>query len=832
MFDNSWLEYGTLVTKQSHTFDLAVDPRGNEYTTYRDDRGQLYYVDFDAGTWVKVSTELEAVLVFRTATESYFEETEDSRFLKDGSISDSDEGEKGDGAYAYVAQVSVDVHYAKDESGGWVKRPLREQPDIVASLDLDVDRDVVDFYSTPEQVRRPTTRGNEVDRNGADGASDSIDDETVVAERDALISQVAELEATIGNMRAKCEQYDAVQAESVSLREKMQLMQKCVDELNDGYELMKEDRKRSKGQENEDLRSMERLLEQRDRSIAQLTQERDDARRRVAQADTSQQTAQETERQLVQLRTELSKLKGQESKEMCALQEQVSAMDTMTTRVKTLTEEVMEGKAVRDGIVCDVQARQATLAEAALEANGSLTALKKSVLAQRAEMKGHYDKFALDVRGAMKEYGVIIADLQERCGTLNEARKKAHNALLNLRGNIRVLCRMRPLVVGDVLGEVSEETTRRDGEVKPELIRAIECMEKERHVCRSHIEGKGPARSYEFDAVFGEASKQEDVFQEVYPLIVSVLDGYNVLLMAYGQTASGKTHTMSGSPQMPGIQVLALDALFSLIEKGRREYVTEVSVAMIEIYNEMIVDLLVDKKAGNDGKVKVKRDASGNTVVDGLQRVTVTSGEEAMRHFEEGLQRRQIASTLMNTASSRSHAIFEIYVVNTNRLTGVRTNAKLVFVDLAGSERVSRTGASGSRLVEAAAINRSLSTLGFVIEAIRKRVDYVPFRNSKLTMVLKDALSGESKSAMIVCCSPSAADVDETDNTLRFGLRVRQVSTGPVKRRVEIVQPLGANSGGNPPAGLIKAGGGVLSTPTPPKNRSAAGSAVLPAVPR
>ncbi|KAM9409695.1 kinesin-like protein KIFC3 isoform 2-T2 [Pholidichthys leucotaenia] len=337
-------------------------------------------------------------------------------------------------------------------------------------------------------------------------------------------------------------------------------------------------------------------------------------------------------------------------------------------------------------------------------------------------------------------------------------RKKCHNELVRLKGNIRVFCRVRPVS--------EEERDSADGKT------TLSFDSEDDAVLYLSIRGK--VTTFELDRVFAPQATQEEVFQEVQSLITSCIDGFNVCIFAYGQTGSGKTYTMEGIPEDPGINQRALRLLFSEVTEKSADWDYKISVSMVEIYNETLRDLLAQNPA-DKLDIKLNPDGSGQLYVPGLTEFAVQSPDDINRVFELGHVNRATACTNLNEHSSRSHALLIITVSGFNMSTETKTQGKLNLVDLAGSERIGKSGAEGSRLREAQCINRSLSALGDVINALRTKQNHVPFRNSRLTYLLQDSLSGDSKTLMMVQVSPLPSNMNETVCSLKFAQRVRSV---------------------------------------------------------
>jgi kinesin family protein 18/19 len=288
-------------------------------------------------------------------------------------------------------------------------------------------------------------------------------------------------------------------------------------------------------------------------------------------------------------------------------------------------------------------------------------------------------------------------------------------------------------------------------------------------------------QTFGFDRVFDENTTQGDVYEATTRgLLDSVLDGYNATVFAYGATGCGKTHTITGTAQQPGIIFLTMQELFEKISERSDEKQTEVSLSYLEIYNETIRDLLVP--GGSKQGLMLREDANQAVSVAGLSSHHPRDVQQVMDMIVKGNEYRTISPTEANATSSRSHAVLQINVAQKDRNADVNephTMATLSIIDLAGSERASATKNRGERLIEGANINKSLLALGSCINALcdaRKR-NHVPYRNSKLTRLLKFSLGGNCKTVMIVCVSPSSAHFDETQNTLRYANRAKNIQT-------------------------------------------------------
>merc|ERR1719428_2718012 len=231
-------------------------------------------------------------------------------------------------------------------------------------------------------------------------------------------------------------------------------------------------------------------------------------------------------------------------------------------------------------------------------------------------------------------------------------------------------------------------------------------------------ESNGRRKWFEFDKAFPPTTLQPEVFEEVKPLATSVLDGYNVCIFAYGQTGSGKTHTMSGKPDDPGLTVRTLTELFALQEERKIDFKVEMSVYVTEIYNESVRDLLWDESKGAAKKLDIKTNPDGSNSVPGLTEEQVFTVDDVLNVMAEAGRNRSTAATEMNDQSSRSHLIVTVKTTVTALDSNSIYYGKINLVDLAGSENVGKSGVSGNALKEAQNINKSLSALGYVIQAL------------------------------------------------------------------------------------------------------------------
>ncbi|KAI9489113.1 kinesin heavy chain [Zychaea mexicana] len=291
------------------------------------------------------------------------------------------------------------------------------------------------------------------------------------------------------------------------------------------------------------------------------------------------------------------------------------------------------------------------------------------------------------------------------------------------------------------------------------------------------LNGKEFKGSFAFDKVYGSNTAQKDVFDySVKTIVDDVTAGYNGTVFAYGQTGSGKTYTMMGADiddeKTKGITPRIVEQIFASIMAAPSNLEFTVKVSYMEIYMEKVRDLLNPSR----DNLPIHEDKQKGIYVKDLLEVYVGSADEVYEVMRRGGNNRVVAYTNMNAESSRSHSIVQITITQKNVDTGAAKSGKLYLVDLAGSEKVGKTGASGQTLEEAKKINKSLTALGMVINALTDgKSSHIPYRDSKLTRILQESLGGNSRTTLIINCSPSSYNEAETLSTLRFGVRAKTI---------------------------------------------------------
>lgn len=398
------------------------------------------------------------------------------------------------------------------------------------------------------------------------------------------------------------------------------------------------------------------------------------------------------------------------------------------------------------------------------------------------------------------------ATLKDEAHESEEERRRLHNTLQELKGNIRVFCRVRPVIGGsaeDVAAAPGQAGTIYDVDGKSRQICVHAPVNESGSSSSSSRVGAGP-KAFTFDRIFGPTSSQEDVFGEISQLVQSALDGYRVCIFAYGQTGSGKTHTIMGNDKEMGMIPRSVLQIFERAEKLKKdEWEFKFKASFLEIYNEEIGDLLC-RQGGAGAKMKAGANGRGSGTsskkklavtfddrlkesnVEGLTVVDIPVADTVSRLMETAAKNRATAATLSNAESSRSHSVFRLYISGQNCVSGQTLKGVLNLVDLAGSERIKVSGVQGDRLKETKSINKSLSQLSVVIASLANKESFIPYRSSKLTHVLQDSLGGDSKTLMFVNVAPGQESYNESVCSLRFAEKVNACEIGVANRTTKI----------------------------------------------
>ncbi|ORX94860.1 kinesin-domain-containing protein [Basidiobolus meristosporus CBS 931.73] len=413
-----------------------------------------------------------------------------------------------------------------------------------------------------------------------------------------------------------------------------------------------------------------------------------------------------------------------------------------------------------------------------LQLESDQRALKNTLETTEATLRLRESRIA-ELEKLLEETNCTVASLESKLMEEETQRRKLHNTIQELKGNIRVFCRVRPLLGAELSDDMSHISFPDDG-------KSIELFQSQTSADGSKTTSK--SFPFQFDKVFQPGVSQAEVFEEISQLVQSALDGYPVSIFAYGQTGGGKTFTMEG-PDHPTHEnmgvipraVLQIYQTANLLKEKGWEYTMEGQY--VEIYNETVHDLLGDGILSS--KHEIRHLPNNKTVITDITTVSLNTPDKVSELMKKAGQNRAVAATQCNDRSSRSHSVFTLRLTGTNSLTGEVSEGVLNLIDLAGSERLSSSKSTGDRLKETQAINKSLSSLGDVIFALANKENHIPYRNSKLTYLLQNSLGGNSKTLMFVNISPLSTNFGETLCSLRFATKVNNCQIGTARKVIK-----------------------------------------------
>jgi len=446
---------------------------------------------------------------------------------------------------------------------------------------------------------------------------------------------------------------------------------------------------------------------------------------------------------------------------------QVSEDETKATaqsadvRIATITEAANARMLEFESYISNLTAREKQLNQEVAMSDNRITTLEALLTSRESEYKD------VLLRGEMQ-------------------RSELHNRIQEMKGNIRVYARVRPLIPHD---REYRKTRTISNYAFPDKV--------DHRTLTVAIPGP-PAKDYtfEFDKVFEPCDDQDRIFEEISQLVQSALDGYKVCIFVYGQTGSGKTFTMEGdSAGQTGIIQRAVELIFHHSQQKRKTgWTYTLRASFVEIYNETFHDLLNPNEfcrgPGGAAPKHEIRTVEEESFITNVEEVEVKDASTVHHLLDVSQRNRKCEFTMMNDRASRSHSVFTLKIKGMNEGTAQILQGVLNLVDLAGSERIAKSAVEGERLRETQAINKSLSSLGDVIAALAKGdASHVPFRNSKLTHMLQPYMGGQSKTLMFVNISPAEAHVNESLCSLRFASKVNACEIGLAMRKVSSVVP-------------------------------------------
>lgn len=536
------------------------------------------------------------------------------------------------------------------------------------------------------------------------------------------------------------------------MRQQLQSLTLDLEQERRSYKYELEDKTREHRSELDQLR---RTLEDQTDRLSRQHQEELDALKRHYRAELEDEKLQAS-REVEELRSKLG-----------------SEQDGLNLALHNKDREIQSTRAEMDVLSADLDRErvQKTHLQKQIDdligTNTSLEGTVRSLQAQvhflESDSKQQSDSFA-EMEARMQDALIAADEARQKLIKEETERRALFNKYQELKGNIRVMCRVRP-VLEESEGTAAELEFPDDKTSAQIYVKGPE----ERNAL-----GKTSSKTYpfEFDRVFTPQIHNEEVFDEIAQLVQSALDGYNVCIFCYGQTGSGKTYTMSSADGMiPRATKMIYDTVNKLKEKS---WTYTMEGNFVEVYNEELHDLLTSaKEAEGKRKPEIRHDeARKTTTVVNCKSVTLDSEDTVEQMLKHAQNNRSVAATKANERSSRSHSVFILKLTGENSATHERCEGTLNLVDLAGSERLKHSGAEGDRMKETQNINKSLTCLGDVIEALGKGNGHIPYRNSQLTYLLKNSLGGNSKTLMFVMVSPLEAHLKETLTSLRFATKV------------------------------------------------------------
>ncbi|CAB3242314.1 unnamed protein product [Arctia plantaginis] len=386
-----------------------------------------------------------------------------------------------------------------------------------------------------------------------------------------------------------------------------------------------------------------------------------------------------------------------------------------------------------------------------------------------------FEKLQLDYKEAQQtiaQYKSEADILRNILDAMHKEQRELRNTIQDLKGNIRVYCRIRPPLESELGKPLFNLNVLDACSIEVEKIELLNSARK----------GKSQ-HAFSFDGIFTPHSSQEDVFAEVSTMVQSALDGYNVCIFAYGQTGSGKTYTMEGGcgTEQYGIIPRAFNMIFTCMDELKRMgWDITVKASFLEIYNEVIYDLLNSSKDQENHEIKMVNSKGSDVYVSNLKEENVKNSHDFIRLMIFAQRNRQTAATLNNERSSRSHSVAQIKISATHEKRKEKYTSNLNLVDLAGSE----SGKTSQRMDETKHINRSLSELSKVILSLQTNQSHIPYRNSKLTHLLMPSLGGNSKTLMLVNVNQFDECFSETLNSLRFATKVNNCRVVKAKKNI------------------------------------------------
>ncbi|KAK0619337.1 P-loop containing nucleoside triphosphate hydrolase protein [Immersiella caudata] len=480
-------------------------------------------------------------------------------------------------------------------------------------------------------------------------------------------------------------------------------------------------------------------------------------------------------------RAEMEDERSQKSRELQELRARLGAeQQDLSLAILGKEREIQDMRSQLESVKSDLD-REQTIKGGLQKQIAEMSTTAMTLEDRNRALRAQIDFLESDSKQQSDSFAAMEARLQDALRIAEEARQKLikeeterrilFNKYQELKGNIRVMCRVRPVL--------NESEGNQALIAFPDLKTSaqIDVTGPEERSSLGHTIRK--VIPFEFDRVFTPAIHNEEIFGEISQLVQSALDGFNVCIFCYGQTGSGKTYTMSSSDGMiPRATHMIYETVTKLKEKS---WTYTMEGSFVEVYNEELNDLLTPNTE-QKRKLEIRHDdARKQTTVLNCKTVALDSPNTVESILQQAQNNRSVAATKANERSSRSHSVFILKLVGENSATNERCEGTLNLVDLAGSERLKHSQAEGDRMKETQNINKSLACLGDVIEALGRGSGHIPYRNSKLTHLLQYSLGGNSKTLMFVMVSPLEAHLKETITSLRFATKVHNTHIGTAK---------------------------------------------------
>ncbi|XP_071831206.1 uncharacterized protein [Apostichopus japonicus] len=614
--------------------------------------------------------------------------------------------------------------------------------------------------TAPPGMRKPAKNGVKSVKPGWDLRGQILDLQASVSEKEEELLVVKE------TAQSHLEEKETLQTQVEILEGRIKEITRELEVKSGKYDLLQRETISMEMELSNTKATVERkemVIKERDGEIRGLKQNIDEMTATIEDQNKKLIEAEETRKRLhnavQELKTTLERREMVISDRDNEISNLNKTVEDLKAKIEEQHQELIEGEEARKSLHNTVQELKSTLER------------KEMVINDR-------DAEITNLNGTVEELNAKLEEQHQKLIEGEEMRKYLHNAVQELKGNIRVYCRVRPLLTGEE--EEAQDFISFSEDQK--LLELINLRDRSVNKTSKKLE-------FSFDHIFGPASTQSEVFSEISQLVQSALDGYNVCIFAYGQTGSGKTFTMEGpvrtDTHQEGMIPRAVGQIFlaasSLQDKG---WQFEMEATFLEIYNEVIKDLL-GQDSSKKPEIHMVGGKSKEVEVTNIEKYSVTSEGQVADLLMKAAKNRAVASTAYNERSSRSHSIFRLKITGRNSITGDSTSGTLNLVDLAGSERLPEAGYEKERLKEMKNINQSLSNLGKVIMALSNKDSHVPYRNCKLTHLLQDSLGGNSKTLMFVNVSPKEECFQETLCSLRFAVKVNNCNIGTAQKKVK-----------------------------------------------